>query len=99
MHCQRAYSGDTQGTDTFGRAVSKIYITEEDREFWAFQPLKRPTPPTPKNAPPGASPIDRFILATLEQKNLTLNPEAPKATLLIPNLEENWFFSPGNAEP
>ncbi len=62
--------------------VPKVYITEEDREFWAFQPLKRPTPPSPKNAPPGASPIDRFVLATLEQKNLTLNPEAPKATLL-----------------
>jgi len=25
-------------------SVPKVYITEEDREFWAFKPLKRPTP-------------------------------------------------------
>ncbi len=64
------------------REVPKVYITEEDREFWAFQPLTKPEPPRTKSAPEGASPIDRFVLAKLEEKNLGLNPEASKSTLI-----------------
>lgn len=62
--------------------VPPVYITEEDREFWAFQPLQRPRPPSPKTAPAGMGAIDRFVLAKLEEKQLRFNPEAPKAVLL-----------------
>ena len=62
--------------------VPSVYITEEDREFWAFQPIRRPNPPTPKGAAAPMGAIDRFILAKLEQKQLGFSPEAPKLTLL-----------------
>lgn len=52
------------------------------KEHWAFQPLRRAEPPTVKNAAWPAGSIDRYILATLEQKNLTPAPEADKAVLL-----------------
>src|SRR5438477_234399 len=29
--------------------VPKYFITEEEREFWAFQPIRRINPPTVKN--------------------------------------------------
>jgi hypothetical protein len=62
--------------------VPKVWITEEDREFWAFQPITHPVPPKPESAPDLSHPIDRFIVAKLESKNLSLNPEASKAVLL-----------------
>jgi hypothetical protein len=62
--------------------VPPVYITEEDRDFWAFQALKRPSPPSPKTASAGMGAVDRFVLAKLEEKQLRFNPEAPKGVLL-----------------
>lgn len=62
--------------------VPLVYITEEDRDFWAFQPIRRPTPPNPKGAAPELGPIDRFVLAKLEEKNLGFSSEASKPFLL-----------------
>src|SRR5262249_23697252 len=53
-------------------------ITDKDRQFWAFQPVRNPTPP---NAG-GATPIDQFILARLEAKGLKPLPPAERRTLL-----------------
>src|SRR5262245_62079329 len=58
-------------------------LTDEDRSHWAFQPVKRPTPPAV--ADPQrllANPIDRFIAAKLEPLGLSLSPPAPKVTLI-----------------
>jgi Protein of unknown function (DUF1553)/Protein of unknown function (DUF1549)/Planctomycete cytochrome C len=52
--------------------------------FWSFQPLARTTPPL-LNSPRASwahNPIDRFILAALELKNLAPAPEAGKRTLI-----------------
>jgi hypothetical protein len=62
--------------------VPLIYITEEDREFWAFQPIRRPNLPRPKGATAETSAIDRFVLAKLQEKQLGFSTEAPKAVLL-----------------
>ena len=62
--------------------VPLVYITEEDREFWAFQPIRRPNPPNPKGATAETGVIDRFVLAKLQEKNLRFSPEAPKTVLL-----------------
>ncbi len=43
-------------------------ITDKDRQHWAFQPVSDPAPPAVKNAAWVKSPIDRFILAKLEEK-------------------------------
>jgi hypothetical protein len=54
----------------------------EARKFWAFQPVKDPSPPAVKQAAWPASPIDRFLLAKLEEKNLEPAGRADKRTLI-----------------
>jgi hypothetical protein len=46
----------------------------------AYRPVIRPKPPEVRGA--CRTDIDRFILAALEAKNATLNPEADRATLI-----------------
>src|SRR4051794_8604483 len=53
-----------------------------DRSFWSFQPVKRPSLPTVKNAAWVKSPIDRFVLARLESKGLKPAPPADRRTLI-----------------
>ena len=50
----------------------KFVITDADRGYWAFQPVRRPDVPAVK-AP---HPIDAFVLAKLEEKGLAMNPLA-----------------------
>src|SRR5262245_19221964 len=52
------------------------------KTHWAFRPPTRPGIPAVKRPGPARTPIDRFILAALEAKELALNPEADRATLL-----------------
>ncbi|MSQ96942.1 MAG: DUF1553 domain-containing protein [Gemmataceae bacterium] len=58
-----------------GKVVSKKkeYDIAKARSYWAFQPLKPITPPAVKNSAWGRTPVDRFILAKLEEKGLTPN--------------------------
>ncbi len=49
---------------------------------WAFRPVTDPPPPAVRNTAWPLSPIDRFILARLEEKGLTPAPPADKRTLL-----------------
>ncbi len=57
-----------------GKALAKRSIDiEKGREHWAFQPIKAITPPAVKNAAWGRTPVDRFILAKLEDKGVTPN--------------------------
>lgn len=53
----------------------KHEITAEDRNWWAYRPLKRPAVPTVKNTAWLRSPIDAFVLSRLEEKGLI--PVAP----------------------
>lgn len=57
-------------------------FTEDEKNFWAFQPLKNVIPPAIKNSAWVKSPIDAFVLAKLEEKNLPPAPPADKLTLL-----------------
>ncbi len=57
-------------------------ITDADRAFWAFQPLKAAAAPPVKDAAWAADAIDRHILAKLEAKGLTPNAPADRRTLL-----------------
>lgn len=59
-----------------GPKVAKQYaVTNEQRQWWAFQPVKNPAPPAVKNKAWIKSPIDSFILSALEAKSL--KPTAP----------------------
>ncbi len=56
---------------------------DEGAEFtghWAFEPVRRPAPPTARAATAGA--VDAFIAAELEQKGLHFSPEASPETLV-----------------
>lgn len=57
-------------------------VTEKDRDFWAFQSPHAGTPPPVKQRARIRNPIDAFVLHKLEQRGLTLAPEADRATLL-----------------
>jgi hypothetical protein len=61
-------------------AVSQI--SEEDRDFWSFRPPVRPAVPTVKDAARVRNPIDAFVLAKLEEKGLSFNPDASRTVLL-----------------
>jgi len=57
----------------------------EDRRFagqgwWAFEPLKRPQVPAVHGSGWARTPIDAFILATLERNRLRPSPEADRRT-------------------
>jgi hypothetical protein len=56
---------------------SASHISDRDRQHWAFQPPRRPAIPSKTS-----NPIDAFVLAALQKKGLTMNPEAPRAALL-----------------
>ncbi len=54
---------------------------EEERRFWAFQPVQRPEVPQLDSAWV-QNPIDAFILAGLKARGLTAAPQADKRTLI-----------------
>lgn len=55
---------------------------EEGKQFWAFVPPKKSSPPKVKHAGWAHGAIDQFILAGLEEKNLTPVADADRATLI-----------------
>lgn len=57
-------------------------ITSEQRAYWAFRPLAKPEAPNVRRADWPRTDIDRFILARLEQENLSPVGGADKLTLL-----------------
>jgi len=57
-------------------------ISDSDRNFWAFQPPKIPAIPALRSSVRVRNPIDALILHALEQKGLSLSPEADRLTLL-----------------
>ena len=57
-------------------------ITAEDRAHWAFNAVRRPDIPRVKDAPWCRNPIDRFVLATLEEKGWHPSPPPPPLALL-----------------
>ncbi len=62
--------------------IEAVDEPEKNRDWWAFQPLKRPELPAVQGADRVRQPLDTFILSRLEARGLTLAPEADKATWL-----------------
>lgn len=57
-------------------------ITEEERAYWAYQPIRRPTAPAVRDHSVIRSDIDLFVAAKLESLELGLNSEADRFALL-----------------
>ena len=67
-----------------GTPVAKgpMQVTDRDRAFWSFAPLKRVEPAAIKNDNWSRTPIDRFILAKLQSKSLVPNGQASPQVLI-----------------
>lgn len=64
------------------KEVPAVYITEVERNFWAFQPVKRPPVPSAPGGIVLRTPIDAFVWAKLNEKGLSFSEEADKRTLI-----------------
>src|SRR5437868_2848587 len=70
------------GAGLFTALVTRWIAEGAEYEMhWAYQPPVRPALPAVKNTAWVRNPIDRFILARLEQEGLTPAPEADRRTL------------------
>lgn len=58
------------------------HFSDEDRKWWAIQPLRKIEPPKVDAAAWSANPIDRFIHARLRAEGLQPSPAADRRTLL-----------------
>ena len=57
-------------------------FTAAQRNYWAFQKIVKPTVPSVKAKGWVRAPVDAFLLAKLEEKNLKPSPPADKVTLI-----------------
>ncbi len=66
------------------RAAGKgpLTVTEKDRQFWSFRPLRDTELSEAKGESGAAGPIDRFVDAKLAEKEIVPNGEADRRTLL-----------------
>ena len=51
-------------------------------KHWAFQPIRRPTPPAVKNRAWVRNDLDAFVLARLEKERIAPAAEADRVTLI-----------------
>ncbi len=75
------WPGDT-GKPKHTLRAREFKITDEDRNWWSFRPIKRPPIPTIRNRDRAANPIDHFILALLQRKGIPLNQPATRRQLI-----------------
>ena len=64
------------------KSAKREIDVEEGRKFWSFQPLAKIETPAVKNGAWVRSPLDQFILAKLEAKQLKPNGAASREKLL-----------------
>src|SRR6266487_1027059 len=57
-------------------------ITDEERAFWSFQPIRHPAVPNTKPKDRARTPIDAFLVSAMAKKKLGFSPDAEKVTLL-----------------
>lgn len=62
--------------------IAKAYDTTEARKWWAFQPLKRPASAAPASSDWPRGEIDRYVIASLQARNLKPVGDADKQTLI-----------------
>ena len=72
---------DPRKMDAAAPAKPRIDFTKA-REFWSFRPVKDPRLPEVRDEKWVKSPIDRFLLARLEEKGLRPARDADRRTLL-----------------
>ena len=61
-------------------AHEETELSESDRDHWAFRPITRVPPPKVKDGSWVRNPIDQFVMAHLERRELRPMPEARRRT-------------------
>ncbi|MSU62180.1 MAG: DUF1553 domain-containing protein [Pedosphaera sp.] len=61
---------------------SEMIVTDQHRKHWSYLPFRRPPLPAVGNMDMARTPLDRFILAALAEKALSLSPQADARTLV-----------------
>src|SRR5262245_24092988 len=69
---------DTRTTSAVARPIDLARA----KEFWSFRPVRDPPVPAVKDADWPLNPVDRFVLAKMEEKGLRPVPVADKRTLI-----------------
>jgi hypothetical protein len=70
------------GTGGTTAAKDGLDIAKRKREHWCWQPLRAQQPPAVRDAAWPRGPVDRFILAKLEEKGIGPTPAADRRTWL-----------------
>ena len=65
-----------------GAVKGKFADAGAKKTWWAFQPVKQQAPPAVQNKSWPANPVDNFVLAKLEEKNLKPSAPADKRVLI-----------------
>jgi len=63
-------------------ATSWDAMLAKRRQWWSFRPIQKASPPETQSKTWSSHPVDRFILAKLEEKGLSPNPSADARTLV-----------------
>ncbi len=83
LHFERWIEAGALWPDTVGQLrIADGNITDEDRHWWAFQPLRKLEPPVDPGDRWSRTPIDRFVWQAHQQNQLQPAPQADRATLL-----------------
>ena len=82
VHMPRPDSGKQLRPEQIAALGKWIEQGAQYQKHWAFDPPTRPNPPTVRKADWPRNDVDRFILATLEAKQLAPTAEAPRETLI-----------------
>ena len=59
-----------------------FYVTDEDRQIWSIQPVRRHPVPRVQDAARVRTPVDAYLLARLQEQGATFAAEADRQTLL-----------------
>jgi hypothetical protein len=60
----------------------EMVVTDEDRQHWSYLPIRRPALPQVRQMGSVRNPVDRFILAKLEERSLAPAATADARTIL-----------------
>lgn len=73
---------DKPFVETAGAKTGRAEVTDADRQFWSFQPLRVVAPPSVEDSAWPRTIVDRFVLAKLEAAGLRPNPAADRRKLI-----------------
>ncbi len=63
-------------------SVDQLIFTDEERNFWSFQPVVTPPVPAVKSTNRMLTPVDAFVLERLERDGFSFSPDSDKRTLI-----------------